>query len=262
MNNEAFEIKFINDTGAGRCVFSEKTLRDQGINPKTWMQLCRESRNPMIFDTGGGEVDAAESLQMISHLLGTQEAYNLTDAPICVPQGKIVLGNEMPYVWIPGMKPFHVTRKDKLKVHCPEKYRIYAKRVEDNIPIFQSKMLISRVGERRTQATCNTTGDGRQGGGLAPVKPAAANGSESTEQDPGAEDDSAEALYPEVPLLDEDDVGADPTIHYRSMSKESLLRELNTLKHRMCHFPHNPLCDICIKANLKQRKFAHSGERR
>ena len=64
-------------------MFSEKALRDQGINPKTWMQFCRESRNLMIFDTGGGEVDAAESLQMISHLFGTQEAYNLTDAPIC-----------------------------------------------------------------------------------------------------------------------------------------------------------------------------------
>ena len=140
------------------------------------------------------------------------------------------------------MKPFHVTNQNKLKVHCPEKYRIYAKRVEDNIPIFQSKMFISRVGERRTQATCKSTGDGRESGGLAPVKPAAANGTESTEPAAtGPEDESVEALYPEVPLVDEDDVGADPTIHYRSMSKESLLREFNTLKHRMCHFPHNPL---------------------
>ena len=53
---------------------------------------------------------------------------------------------------------FHVTNKNKLKVHCPEKYRIYAKRVEDNIPIFQIKMFISRVGEKRTQATCKSTG--------------------------------------------------------------------------------------------------------
>ena len=34
VNNEAFEIEFINDSGAGRCVFSEKALRDQGISPK------------------------------------------------------------------------------------------------------------------------------------------------------------------------------------------------------------------------------------
>ena len=88
----------------------------------------------MIFDTGGGEVDAAESLQLVSNMFGTQEAYNLLDAPICVQQGEIVLENQMPYVWIPGMKPFHVSNKNKLKVHCPEKYRIYAKTVEWQYP--------------------------------------------------------------------------------------------------------------------------------
>ena len=74
------------------------------------------------------------------------------------------------------------------------------------------------------------------------MKPVSSNGPEAPEPEvPNAEDDSVEALIPEVPLVDEDDVGADPTLHYRSMSKESLLKELNTLKHRMCHFPHNPL---------------------
>ena len=75
-NNDVFETEFINDSGAGRCVFSEKALKEQGINPKTWMKYCRESRNPMIFDTGGGEVDAAESLQIVSQLFERQEAYN------------------------------------------------------------------------------------------------------------------------------------------------------------------------------------------
>ena len=260
--DDVFEIEFINDSGAGRCVFSEKALKEQGINPKTWMIFCKEGKNPMIFDTGGGEVDAAESLRIVSQIFGRQEACNLTDAPICIPQGKIVPENQIPYVWIPGMKPFHVTNKNKLKKHCPEKYQIYAKKVEDHIPIFQSKMLVSRVGEKRTQATCKVTGAG-QGAkeGLAPVKLAIANGPESFEPEVPDADESAEALYPEVPLVDEDDVGVDPTIHYRSMSKESLLQETNSSLHRMCHFPHTPLCDICVKANLKQRKFAHSGER-
>ena len=162
----------------------------------------------MIFDFGGGEVDAVESLQIVSHLLGRQEAYNLTGAPICIPQGKIVLENEIPYVWIPGMKPFHVTNKSKLKVQCPEKFRIYAKRVEDNIPTFQSNMLISRTGERRTQATCKTAGaDQGTKEGLAPLKPAVENGPASSAPEVPDADDSVEALYPEVPLVDEDDVG-------------------------------------------------------
>ena len=61
----------------------------------------------MIFDTGGGEVDAAESLQLVSSLFGKQGAYNLPEAPVCVPQGKLVLEHQMPYVWIPGVKPSH-----------------------------------------------------------------------------------------------------------------------------------------------------------
>ena len=48
-HDDVFEIEFINDSGAGRCVFSEKALKGQGINPKTWMKYCRESRNPMDF---------------------------------------------------------------------------------------------------------------------------------------------------------------------------------------------------------------------
>ena len=93
-----------------------------------------------------------------------------------------------------GHENLSCEKQNKLKVHCPEKYGIYAKKVEDNIPILQSKMLISRVGEKRTQATCKITGAG-QGAkeGLAPVKPAVANGPESTEPEVPDADDSVEA---------------------------------------------------------------------
>ena len=149
------------------------------------------------------------------------------------------------------MKPFHMTDRSKLKVHCPEKYRIHARRVEGNIRIFQSKMLVSSVGQRKSQATCKATGAGRgTQEGLAPVKPADVQ--EAVE--------STEVLIPQVTLIDEDEAGADPTVHYRSMSRESLMKELTSPPHNMCHF-HSPSCDICVKANLKQRKFAHSGER-
>ena len=65
--NDVFEIEFINDSGVGRCVFREKALKDQGIDPKIWMRVVKENRNLMIFDTGGGEVDAAES-NSIAHV--------------------------------------------------------------------------------------------------------------------------------------------------------------------------------------------------
>ena len=65
--NHLFEIAFINDSGAGRCVFSEKVLKDQGVDPKS----VKESRNPRVSDTGGGEVDAVESLQIVSSMFGS-----------------------------------------------------------------------------------------------------------------------------------------------------------------------------------------------
>ena len=58
------------------------------------------------------------------------------------------------------MKPFHVTDKTKLKVTCPEKFRYYANRVEDNIPIFASKMLVSSMKQKQAQATSKPTGTG------------------------------------------------------------------------------------------------------
>ena len=41
--NDIFEIEFIIDSGAGRCVFSEKTFKDQGMDPKVWMKYVKES---------------------------------------------------------------------------------------------------------------------------------------------------------------------------------------------------------------------------
>ena len=40
--DDVFEIEFINDSGAGRFVLSEKALREQGINPKTWMNFAKK----------------------------------------------------------------------------------------------------------------------------------------------------------------------------------------------------------------------------
>eukprot|EP00973_Karenia_brevis_P009846 1331614-Karenia_brevis.AAC.1 len=89
----------------------------------------------MIFETGGGEVTADKSVRMEAPILGERQAYQMEDSPFCVLSGMVV-ADGMPRIWIPGLKPFYVTDRTKLKVFCPEKYRRYANRVEDNIPIF------------------------------------------------------------------------------------------------------------------------------
>ena len=90
----------------------------------------------MLFETGNGMAKAILSLAITSQLFGRTEAYQLEDAPLCMPMGDIVQKEKMVFIWIPGFVPFHVTNISKLKISVPQKYRKYASRVEDNVPIF------------------------------------------------------------------------------------------------------------------------------
>ena len=56
--------------------------------------------------------------------------------------GKIVASG-MPHIWITNELPYHVTDRSKLQVICPLKYRIYADRVDDHVPIFKENVRFS-----------------------------------------------------------------------------------------------------------------------
>ena len=38
------------------------------------------------------------------------------------------------------------------------------------------------------------------------------------------------------------------------MSKRQLILEASSPKHLLSHYPHNPYCDVCIRAHMKQRR--------
>ena len=66
---------------------------------------------------------------------------------------------------------------------------------------------------------------------------------------------------PEVPLEEVGDdenitAFADTSIFYRSMSKQALEREAQSLAHQSSHYPHNPLCEVCKRDHLRQRRYA------
>ena len=46
----------------------------------------------------------------------------------------------------------------------------------------------------------------------------------------------------------------DDSVSYRSMSRASLRAEAVSPAHLASHFPHNPYCEICIRAHLKQSR--------
>jgi len=79
---------------------------------------------------------------------------------------------------------------------------------------------------------------------------------------PVAEDDNEPMNIPDVPVVDGDDaVASDATLRTRKMSKAALLLEAQSKRHLMSHFPHNPLCEVCQRAHLHQKRFARSTER-
>ena len=77
---------------------------------------------------------------MTGGLLQGTEAYVLEDSPIAVSIGQLVNQHKMPFIWLPGQLPFHVTDPSKLKVNCPIAYHSYADRVQNNVPVYKAQV--------------------------------------------------------------------------------------------------------------------------
>ena len=43
-----FRVQYINDSGAGKPVYSDRALKEAGIDPKLWQQFLTLSKHPMI----------------------------------------------------------------------------------------------------------------------------------------------------------------------------------------------------------------------
>ena len=85
----------------------------------------------------------------------------------------------------------------------------------------------------------------------------------------GSETDEASIDHDDTPVTvpdiavdgSPDDIAADATITLRRMSKSALLAELPSPKHKASHFPHNPYCETCRIANMRQKTFHRRTER-
>eukprot|EP00973_Karenia_brevis_P020260 2782996-Karenia_brevis.AAC.1 len=54
-STDTVTLEWIDDSGAGRVVFSDRAFKEQGVQPKLFRKHLSKSRKPMIFETGGGE---------------------------------------------------------------------------------------------------------------------------------------------------------------------------------------------------------------
>ena len=199
----------------------------------------------------------------------------LPDSPFAVSTGETVETKGYPFVWLPGQKPFHVLRPDLLKVKCPERYKSYAHRVEANVPIWRETLTLqhpSTAGDWLHTAVPGAPGaaelepaDPSEALGEPPPLPPLippdtppAEGEEEVPAQPEPGDDEQQTV-PDVPV-DVEGEGEDD-IFYRSRSRAALKAEAQTVKHKLCHYPHNPYCEVCVRAHMTQQRFARSSNR-
>ena len=85
--SQTYELEFIDDSGAGRTILSQRALTEQGIPKYQVDQYIGPSSQPITFDTGGGEKTSNRSIGLTGGLLQGTEAYLLEDSPIAIPWG-------------------------------------------------------------------------------------------------------------------------------------------------------------------------------
>ena len=134
----------LNDSGAGRCIESRRALLAQGVPEAVLDAHTGTASETVSFDTCGGEQISNEAVGFASDALGnSREFFILPDAPLAACMGQTVIGKGQPFIWNPPDLPYHVTDASKLHISCPEKFRRYAHKVENNVPIFRERVTIS-----------------------------------------------------------------------------------------------------------------------
>ena len=138
--------------------------------------------------------------------------------------GAIVEEHRRPFLWIPGQLPFFVTDPSRLSIQCATKFRLYADRLDSNVPIFKDTLTIGPSSTQKAAANipCFPAPED--------VAPALPNAQEVALAPP--DDLDVEISVPEVPLEDGEAAGQD--VRVRRMSKRALVEEanlLNTSRH-------------------------------
>ena len=259
-------LEYIDDSGAGRHIGSEDALVEQGFARSDVRAATNKASASIIFDTGGGAKTCDRSIGITSPGLGHQEMYMLKESPIAISMGSTVIDQGFPFIWNHPDLPYHCTDPSKLTITCPTKCRRYAHRVDNYVPIFREQVdVVPRqacVGAAYFNKGVALPGPANPERGDETRVPQAGDGDPSLDEELMKAFDcpSENVNVDEVPLVEGEAASSasppDPTARTRSMSRRELLLEAASMKHRASHFPHNPLCEVCRRAHLRQRRYA------
>ena len=127
-----FTQDFLLDTGAGRSLISFKGM------PDTLKEHVTEAPEKVRFATG------LKAINLQGSSSGKNTFYALKDCPAALSVGIQVNEHRRPFVWMPDQLPFMVKadRVGEMVMHVPESAKIYADRVDQNVPILSETIQV------------------------------------------------------------------------------------------------------------------------
>ena len=219
------ELEWIADSGASRSLASVRSLTSQGL-PESSVYKCILPASTISFETGNGTTKSMEQFPLHGSKFGTYEHRILDDCPIARSLGEMV-SKGLPFIWMPGELPYFAQNADSVKINCKGQ-RLWADRVEENVPIFKETVQLAANPARALQHV------------VAPSPHALAAGEESA-ADVAAESADADSEDGDEEPLDK---------------MQKLVRESQTLEHMMWHIPKNPACPICNRSRMYRKRVS------
>ena len=215
-----YTVEWAADTAAGRHLGSHQALLEQGIPSSAFQSCSRATDSPVTFSTGGGLQPGVQTNAF--HELQQHARGNSLDVAV---------------VWIPGSLPFFVSDASKLRITCPEELKHYAVRVEEHVPIFESKVRFSRG----LAATVSGGPPSHSSGGPFGIVRLHLRRPKILVlfRSPAVED----RLVPEGEA-------ARVSVRVQALRDEAVFKE-----HQLFHFPKDPFCDTCNRAKVLASRF-------
>ena len=105
-------------------------LTAQGVPKAVVLRLKDALSEHVDFACGGGVKSSSEGMIISSPAIGRMEAFYMDKGPCAIPQVVTTNENAAPYIHVNGKMPWFCSDASKLTIICPEKYRIYADRLD------------------------------------------------------------------------------------------------------------------------------------
>ena len=240
-----FRVEWLDDTGAGRHLSSIKHYQKHfGIDADIIKEAAHEPSQALSFYTGGGDnKSAALALTSYSDTWGVCEQHLLADCPDVRSSGLLVEDLQRPRIHWPGELPYYIRDMSKAKVICEESNKIYADRVDENVPVFVDEITISPSTAALPFAAAGVDAEGLDPGaeaepeGVPAVLPPAAppeaedQGGEGSAPPPSGDGQGGEDVIPPPP---------DPPAEEPEGRAARLKAESVSPLHLMTHYPKNP----------------------